>query len=160
VFLCRSGPRRKNLPVAYAPAFTRDLEAFRRELASVRTVPEWLGFKQRWFSDQPSWPRRTPEALAALRPGERFDAGGRTWTRAPLPIDLEPAVRYEYFAALQAGFSVVYPDPGDAPGAGGSGVRFQCPACEIWSDDPGPPACPSCGRTLLRLRVQRPPTAP
>lgn len=142
-------------PMPFVPRFMGDLERFRAELARVTSVPEWLAFKARWFDDQP-WPRRTPEALAAAR-GAPFEAGGRRWTRAPLPDDLAPEARYAYFAALQQGFTIVFPRPEDAPGAGGSRVRFQCPACEIFSDDAGEDACPSCGRPLIRLRLDPPP---
>ena len=139
----------------FEPAFMQRLEEFRRDLAAVRGVAAWSAFRQRWFSDQP-WPVRSDEALAALRSGERLVAGGRTFVRAPLPLDLGPDARYEYFQALQAGFAAVFERPEDAPGAGGSAVRFQCPACELWTDDPGPDACPECGRRLLRLRREPP----
>ncbi len=133
----------------------RDLDAFRRALAEVRDAAGWAAFKRRWFADQP-WPRRDPAALAARAPGERLLLAGRTFVRAPLPDDLAELARYEYFAALQAGFAAVFPRPEDAPGAGGAGTRHLCPACEMWTDDAGPAACPSCGRALLRLRVDPP----
>ncbi len=130
-------------------------DAMERELALVRTPADWMAFKARWFSDQP-WPRRTPEALAEARgDGAPVVAGGRTFHRAPLPDDLTPEARYAYFSALSRGFGALFP-PEDAPGFGGAPVRFQCPACELWSDDPGDPECPLCGRTLLRLRVAPP----
>jgi len=135
----------------FEPAFMRDLDAFRRALAAVRGQPAWSAFQRRWFADQP-WPRRTAEAIAALRPGAQEVVDGRTFVRAPLPLDLEPEARYEYFSALRAGFEAVFTAPSDAPGAGGSGVRFQCPACEWWTDDAGPDTCPGCGRPLLPLR--------
>lgn len=128
----------------------RDLDAFRRALAEVRTPDGWARFKARWFADQP-WPQRPREAIGAARPGEEVVLGGRAFVRAPLPDDLSPEARYEYFAALGVGFAAVF-SPEDAPGADGSGVRFHCPACEMWTDDPGEPACPGCGRPLLRMR--------
>lgn len=133
----------------------RDLDAFRRALAEVRDAGGWTAFKRRWFADQP-WPRRDPADVAARRPGERSLLGGRTFVRAPLPDDLGDAARYEYFAALRAGFAAVFPRAEDGPGGGGAGTRFHCPACEHWTDDPGPPACPACGRPLLAMRVEPP----
>ena len=35
-------------------------------------------------------------------------------------------------------------------------VRLFCPACELWTDEPGDPACPGCGRELLRMRLEPP----
>jgi hypothetical protein len=137
--------------VPFEPAFMKDLEAFRRALAEVRGAGGWSAFKARWFADQP-WPHRAREAIEAAHPGERVVHGGRNFVRAPLPDDLGPDARYEYFAALSAGFAAVFP-PEDAPGAGGAPVRFHCPACEMFTDDPGEAACPACGRRLLRMRV-------
>ncbi|HUL58952.1 MAG TPA: hypothetical protein VLU43_06750 [Anaeromyxobacteraceae bacterium] len=139
----------------FEPEFMRRLDAFRRELGEVRGAAAWSAFKRRWFADQP-WPQRSAEAMAALRPGDLVVAGGRAFVRAPLPLDLGPDARYEYFAALQAGFAAVFARAEDAPGGGGSAVRFQCPACEMWTDDPGPDACPACERPLLRLRREPP----
>ena len=139
----------------HEPEFMRDLDAFRRALAEVRTPADWTRFKARWFADQP-WPRRSPEALAAAGAGDRTVVlAGRTFTRVALPDDVTPEARYEFFAALARGFEVLFPAPGDQPGAGGSAVRYQCPACEMWTDDPGDPGCPACGRRLLRMRVAR-----
>lgn len=137
--------------MGFRPRFLDDLAAFDAELAAVRTPRDWAGFKARWFDDQP-WPRRSAEALAAAE-GPPFEAGGRRWTRKPLPDDLDPDARYRWFAALQRGFAVLFPRPEDTPGAGGSGVRVTCPACEIWSDDAGEDRCPACGRALIPLRV-------
>ena len=68
----------------------RDLDAFRRALAELRTADDWARFKARWFADQP-WPRRSPEALAAATAGERtVTHGGRTFTRVALPDDVTP----------------------------------------------------------------------
>ena len=138
----------------FEPAFMQRLPEFQAALAQVRTTEDWLAFKRAWFHDQP-WPRRSPEALQALRPGEPVQGGGRTFRRAPLPDDLTPEARYQYFAALQAGFAALYP-PSDAPGSPGVRVRWQCPACELWSDDEGGPECPACGRPLLRMRLDPP----
>jgi len=144
--------------MAFEPDFMRRLDEFRAALSQVRSPAEWLAFKAAWFHDQP-WPRRTPEAIAALSPGAEARLGGRTFRRAPLPDDLTPEARYQYFWALQAGFAALYP-PGDAPGAEGVRVRVHCPACEHWSDDAGDPACPGCGRPLLRMRLDPPRPAP
>ncbi len=138
----------------HEPAFMRDLPGFRAALAEVRTPEAWVRFKARWFADQP-WPLRPREAVLAAGPGERVVLAGRSFVRAPLPDDLTPEARYEYFAALAAGFAATFP-PEDAPGAGGTPVRFHCPACEMFTDDAGDPACPSCGRALLRMRVAPP----
>jgi hypothetical protein len=142
----------------HEPAFMKDLDAFHRALAEVRTAEAWAAFKARWFADQP-WPHRTPEEIRAARPGETEVLAGRRFVRAPLPDDVTPDARYEYFAALSAGFAAVFP-PADAPGAGGTPVRFHCPACEMFTDDPGEAACPRCGRSLLRLRVAPPRSGP
>ena len=138
----------------FEPAFMQRLPEFRAALAQVRTTEDWLAFKRAWFHDQP-WPRRSPEALQALGPGEAVQGGGRTFRRAPLPDDLTAEARYQYFAALQVGFAALYP-ASDAPGAPGVRVRWQCPACEVWSDDDGGPECPACGRPLLRMRLDPP----
>ncbi len=144
---------RKIALMPYEPAFMRQLDAFHGALAEVRTLAEWSAFKARWFADQP-WPRRSEQALLAAREaGPTVALAGRTFTRMPLPDDVSPAARYEYFAALAAAGRVLFPAPEDQPGAGGSGVRFQCPACEMWTDDPGDPGCPACGRVLLEMRV-------
>ncbi len=154
--MSREGDARKILRMPHEPEFMRDLEAFHRALAEVRTAADWSRFKARWFADQP-WPRRSPEALAAASAGEpTVVLDGRTFTRVALPDDVTPAARYEFFAALARGFEVLFPRPEDQPGAGGAGVRHQCPACEMWTDDPGGPACPRCGRPLIRMRVARP----
>jgi hypothetical protein len=140
----------------FEPAFMRDPEAFRAALAEVGTPAEWARFQARWFADRP-WPRRTPEELERLRAaGQTFTVAGRTFTRVPLADDLTPEARYAYFAALAAAFGILFPAPEDQPGAPGSGVRHHCPACEWWTDTPGDPACPACGRALLRMRVAPP----
>lgn len=140
--------------MSFEPSFMRRLPEFKAALARVRTADEWRLFKATWFDDQP-WPRRTPEALAALSPGEQVTLSGRTFQRAPLPMDLTAEARYEYFCALQAGFAFLYA-PEDAPGAPGVRVRSHCPACEHWSDEPGDPDCPACGRPLLLMRLDPP----
>jgi hypothetical protein len=58
---------------------------------------------------------------------------------------------------MQAAFSILFPNPGDQPGEGGSSVRFMCPACELFTDEEGEPSCPECGRVLLKLRNAPPP---
>ncbi len=142
--------------MSFEPAFMHDLEAFRAALAEVRTPAEWARFQARWFADRP-WPRRTPEELERLRAeGESFTVAGRAFTRAPLADDLTPEARHAFFSALAAAFHVLFPAPEDQPGAGGSAVRLHCPACEWWTDTPGDPACPACGRPLLRIRVAPP----
>ncbi|MBK9516062.1 MAG: hypothetical protein IPO09_01680 [Anaeromyxobacter sp.] len=138
----------------FEPAFMRSLPEFKAALAEVRTTDQWMAFKRHWFADQP-WPHRAPEVVQSLGPGELVEAGGRTFRRAPLPDDLTPEARYEYFAALQAGFSALFP-PAEAPGAPGVKVRVQCPACELWSDDEGGLECPVCARTMLQLRLDPP----
>jgi hypothetical protein len=138
----------------YEPAFMKRLPEFKAALARVASPAEWIGFKQAWFDDKP-WPRRTPEELEALEPGAQVALGGRIFQRAPLPDDLTAEARYQYFAALQVGFGVLYAKA-DAPGQPGVRVRFHCPACEHWSDDPGGPACPGCGRPLLLMRLDPP----
>jgi hypothetical protein len=138
----------------FEPAFMQRLPEFHAALAEVKTAEAWQAFKATWFADQP-WPRRSPQALQALKPGETLTRGGRTFRRAPFPDDLGAEARYQYFAALQLGFAAVFP-PSEAPGAPGVGVRFHCPACELWSDEPGGPACPECGRPLLRMRLSPP----
>jgi len=138
----------------FEPDFMRRLDEFRAALARVKTADEWLRFKGQWFADQP-WPRRTPQALSAGRAGETLTMGGRTFRRAPLPDDLTPEARYQYFAALSAGFATLYAAE-DAPGQPGVRVRFHCPACEHWSDDAGGPSCPGCGRPLLLMRLDPP----
>jgi hypothetical protein len=143
----------------FEPSFMRRLAEFKAALARLRTADEWLAFKADWFADQP-WPRRPPEALAALSPGAEVTLAGRTFRRAPLPDDLTPEARYQYFAALQAGFACLYP-PDQAPGMPGTGYRVHCPACEHWSDDVRGDACPGCGRPLLKMLLAppRPPVA-
>jgi hypothetical protein len=141
----------------FEPAFMKDLPTFREELARLGSLADWQRFRARWFADQP-WPRRSPEALAALAAeGQTVVHGGRTFHRAPLQDDLTPEARYEYFAAFAAVFPVLFPEAEEQPGAGGAGVRFQCPACETWTDQPGDEDCPACGRRLLRLRMAPPP---
>lgn len=142
----------------FTPAFMKDLETFRRELGELRSLDDWRRFRGRWFGDQP-WPRRTAEALAAAQArGATEVHGGRTFNRTPLPDDLTDDARYEFFAALEAVFPVLFPGAADPPGAGG--IRFQCPACELWTDEPGGERCPACGRRLLRLRLGPPPRGP
>jgi hypothetical protein len=134
----------------FEPAFMQRLPEFKAALAKVTTASEWAAFKESWFADQP-WPRRSPEALQALRPGQAVARGGRTFRRAPLPDDLTAEARHQYFSALQRGFAATFP-ASDAPGAPGVAVRVHCAACELWSDEPGGPSCPECGRPLLLLR--------
>lgn len=141
----------------FEPSFMRRLAEFRAALAEVRTPDGWLRFKARWFDDQP-WPRRDPAAVEARRTGPAA-LGGRTFTKAPLPDDLTPEARYEYFAALQAGFGALFP-AAEAPGAPGVRVRLHCPACEHFTDEPGEPACPGCGRPLLMMRLDPPRRGP
>jgi hypothetical protein len=138
----------------FEPSFMRRLPEFKAALSQVRTADEWLVFKATWFHDQP-WPRRTPEALAAMEPGAEVTLGGRLFKRAPLPDDLSPEARYEYFSALQAGFACLYP-PDHAPGAAGVRYRVHCPACEHWSEDVRGDACPACQRPLLRMLLAPP----
>lgn len=138
----------------FEPAFMQRLAEFQAALSRVATAEEWLAFKRTWFHDQP-WPHRSPQALQARKPGEVVTGGGRIFRRAPLPDDLSAEARYQYFAALQAGFAALYP-PEEAPGAPGVAVRVHCPACELMSDDAGGPSCPECGRPLLRLRLAPP----
>jgi hypothetical protein len=138
----------------FEPAFMQRLPEFKEALRRVASAQAWQAFKQAWFHDQP-WPRRSPQAMQALKPGETVQGGGRTFRRAPLPDDLTAEARYQYFAALQAGFAAVFTAE-EAPGAPGVRVRWQCPACELWSDDAGGPSCPECGRPLLRLRLDPP----
>lgn len=129
------------------------LADFRSALAQVKDAAGWSAFKATWFADQP-WPRRSPEAVQALRPGETLQHGGRTFRRAPLPDDLTAEARYQYFAALRAGFAALF--PGDRPGDAGTSVRHHCPACELYTDQPGGPSCPECGRPLLEMRLAPP----
>jgi hypothetical protein len=133
----------------HEPAFMARLEPFREELAKVDSLPAWARFKARWFDDQP-WPRRTPEELEHLRALPPVVSGGRTFQRGPLADDVTPEARYEYLAAMGKAFAVLFPpDPG-------AGTRFHCPACELFTDEPGDPACPSCGRPLLTMRLAPP----
>ena len=138
----------------YEPAFMKRLAEFQTALAQVRTPADWLAFKEAWFDDKP-WPKRSPSDVQARRPGEAVALAGRTFRRAPLPDDLTDEARYQYFAALGTGFSVLYARE-DAPGQPGVRVRFHCPACEHWSDEPGEPGCPGCGRPLLLMRLDPP----
>ena len=138
----------------FEPSFMRRLPEFKAALAQVHDAEAWRRFKATWFEDQP-WPRRTPEALSALSPGATSTLDGRTFTRAPLPVDLTPEARYEYFSALQAGFLCLYP-PDHAPGAPGTSFRVHCPACEHWTDDVQGEACPGCGRPLLKMLLAPP----
>jgi hypothetical protein len=138
----------------FEPSFMRRLPEFRAALAGVRTAEAWARFQSEWFGDRP-WPRREAAAVQALGPGERIEGGGRTFFRAPLPDDLTAEARYEYFAALQAGFAALF-SPEEAPGRPGVRVRVHCPACEMWSDDPGGEACPACGLRLLVMRLDPP----
>jgi len=127
-----------------------DRTAFEAALAAVSTPADWFAFKARWFADQP-WPKRSPEALATTRSEGALELGGRTFQRAPLPDDLTPEARYAYFAALARGFRAVFARASpDAP------LRHACPACELYSDEAGPPECPRCGRPLLDMPLQPP----
>jgi len=137
----------------FTPSFMGDLDRFRTELAEVRTPGDWQRFRAAWFADQP-WPRRPPGPAAEVAPPPR--PGGRGFQRAPLPDDLTPEARYQYFAALGHGFSALFP-PAERPGAPGVAVRWSCPACQLYSDEPGDPACPECGRPLLAMRHAPPP---
>ena len=137
----------------HEPAFMKDLEAFHRALAEVDSPAAWARFRERWFSDLP-WPHRTRAEIDAMGPGTTVELGGRRFVKAPLPDDVSPDARYEYFAALAAGFAAIFPS--EPPGAAGSRVRFHCPACEMWTDDSGPAECPACKRALLRMRVAPP----
>lgn len=136
----------------FTPAFMRDLDRFRAELAEVTTPAGWQRFKGAWFADQP-WPRREPPEPD---PGPPPRPAGRTFQRAPLPDDLIPEARYLYFAALAHAFSALFPAD-ERPGAPGVAVRWTCPACRLFSDQPGEPACPECGRPLLAMRHAPPP---
>lgn len=139
----------------FEPAFLSRREEFQRTLAEVRTVADWLAFKAEFFADQP-WPRRSPDAFAEARgDGEPLLYGERTFHRAPLPDDVTPEARYAYFQALQVGLAATYPAHAPDPATGP--VRYHCPACEIWTDAPGDPACPGCGRPLLMMRLAPPP---
>lgn len=128
----------------FDPAFLARRAEFERELAAVRTPADWFAFKARWFADQP-WPRRSAEALAAARgDGAPLVLEGRRFERAALPDDLTPEARHAYFSALARGFTALFPAP--PPNAA---VRHACPACELYTDEPGGPACPRCGRPLI-----------
>ena len=48
------------------------------------------------------WPRRSPQAVQALRPGETVQGGGRTFHRAPLPDDL-----YDHLKQIEAAHAVL-----------------------------------------------------
>jgi hypothetical protein len=139
--------------MGFTPSFMGALDRFRAELAEVRTPAEWQRFRAAWFADQP-WPRRSPAPEAGGAPPPR--PGGRRFERAALPDDLTPEARYQYFAALAHGFTALFP-PGERPGAPGVAVRWSCPACQLYSDEPGDPACPECGRPLLAMRHAPPP---
>lgn len=135
----------------FEPDFMAHREEFDRALAQVRTVSDWAAFKARFFHDMP-WPRRTVEELRALRgDGAPVVLGGRVFQRAPLPDDVTPEARYVYFRALAVGLAATYPQ-----GAPAGATRWSCPACELWSDEPGHPDCPSCGRRLLEMRLAPP----
>src|SRR5512137_1796343 len=146
-YLPRPVPARKSPSMPFTPAFMRDLDRFRAELAGVATPADWQRFKAAWFADQP-WPRR---AAPGPEPGPAPAPAGRAFQRAPLPDDLTPEARYQYFAALAHAFSALFP-AADRPGAPGVSVRWTCPACQLFSDEPGDPACPECGRPLLAMR--------
>jgi hypothetical protein len=151
-YLPRPRRPRKISPVPFTPAFMQRLEAFRAALARVSTAAEWMAFKAEWFADQP-WPRRDPAPASGA--GETFTAGARTFRAAPLPDDLTPEARWQYFAALAHGFTALFP-PAERPGAPGVPVRWSCPACERYSDQDGEAACPWCGRPLLAMRSAPP----
>jgi hypothetical protein len=152
IFLPRTRAAAQDAHMPFEPAFVRDLDSFHRDLARVRSVPEWTAFKSRWFADMP-WPHRSPESIASIDAAPAVAVRGRTFHRSAMPDDLTPQARYEYMAAMQSAYAVVFPAPEDQPGAGGSGIRFTCPACELWTDQPGDPTCPQCGRGLLGLRA-------
>jgi hypothetical protein len=137
----------------FTPAFMRELDRFRAELAAVGSPADWQRFKAGWFADQP-WPRRTIDPAEAAQPPRLL--GSRTFTPAPLPDDLAPEARYQYFAALAQGFAALFP-AAERPGAPGVTVRWSCPACQHFTDEPGDPACPACGRALLAMRHAPPP---
>jgi hypothetical protein len=139
--------------MSFTPAFMRELDRFRAELAQVGTLPDWQRFKAGWFADQP-WPRRPVDPAEAAMPPRLL--AGRTFTYAPLPDDLEPEARYQYFTALAQGFAALFP-AAERPGAPGVAVRWSCPACQHFTDEPGDPACPACGRPLLAMRHAPPP---
>jgi hypothetical protein len=147
-YLPRAGAPRKIEIVPHTPAFMLRLADFQAALARVSTAAEWMAFKAEWFADQP-WPRRPgppePESTGV------FTAGERTFHGAPLPDDLTPEARYQYFAALAHGFSALFP-AAERPGAPGVAVRWSCPACQRYSDEDGEAACPWCGRPLLAMR--------
>jgi hypothetical protein len=134
--------------VPFTPTFMHDLERFRAELAAVRSPADWHRFKAAWFADQP-WPRR--EADAEAIPPSALVHAGRTFQRGSLTDQLTPEARYEYFVALALGFSALFP-PAERPGAPGVAIRWSCPACQLFSDEAGDPACPECGRPLLAMR--------
>lgn len=138
----------------FTPAFMRDLDRFHAELAAVRTPADWQRFRAAWFADQP-WPRRAGDDPPAgeLPP---LVHGGRSFQRTPLPDDLTPEARYQFFAALAHGFSALFP-PAERPGAPGVAVRWSCPACQLSSDEEGGPGCPGCGRPLIAMRHAPPP---
>jgi hypothetical protein len=138
----------------FEPDFMRDLDRFHADLAAVTTPADWQRFRFRWFADQP-WPRRAGEE-AVDGPLAPLIQAGRTYQRAPLPDDLTPEARYQYFAALAHGFSALFP-PEERPGAPGVPVRWSCPACQLLSDQPGEPDCPECGRPLIAMRHAPPP---
>jgi hypothetical protein len=136
----------------YEPDFLAHRDEFERALAQVRTVSDWADFRSRFFHDMP-WPRRSPEALRAARgDGAPVLQGGRAFHRSPLADDVTPEARYAYFQALAVGLAATYP-----AGAPDGGVRWHCPACELFTDAPGDPECPSCGRKLLEMRLAPPP---
>jgi hypothetical protein len=142
---------RKIQRVPFEPAFMARRAEFEAELEAVRAPGDWFAFKARWFADQP-WPKRSSAALAAARgDGAPLLLAGRTFHRSPLPDDLPPEARHAYFSALARGFLAVF-----TAASAGAPLRHACPACELYSDEPGPPECPRCARPLLDMPLQPP----
>ena len=134
----------------FEPAFMQRLPEFKAALARVDSTEAWLAFKHAWFHDQP-WPRRTPQALQALRPGETVQGGGRTFRRAPLPDDLTAEARYQYFAALQAAAQTFY----DAHKAGTTAPTAEAVDQATHDTSPAPAGTPA--GWLASENARRPP---
>ena len=136
--------------MAYAPQFMVDRSEYVADKERVSTLDDYVKFRLKWFSDERSWPKRTPEQIKQAGRGRRgsFRLGGRTWRNKIWTNDLSAEARYESFSvAWEMESPLRHGEGWDPPHRPEGTWSRACPACEMSTGDlDGGDACPECGR--------------